>query len=358
MSLSPQQKETKDPGHPQQTPAGNGAIWRRHLAHLLDYAILVVPFGIIPLLYFHINQFSQALWWLFAFCFGYATLCFIEPVFLSLFGTTPGMHIFGISVRLSTGEKLTYKQALRRADWDVSLGCRSKSNSDDNRGESEKDVPCPRVAAGGSVVLLNAQRCRWYQPLLYTAVWAVLVFAMLLAAFVPRIPPNTGTLTVAQFAENYNYLAGYYKYSVGDSSLRLNDEGKWYVADSGDELYEIAIGDGRNETTLNDGSAPGVFMPLPPPTFRFETDADGNITSVMFTYTAVLFSDELVYFAYFDQLRIASLAVICAQKEYSVFSNTFSRIYVAVEGYENFTECGTDFAFDVRGNEITVTITP
>jgi uncharacterized RDD family membrane protein YckC len=301
---------------------------------------------------FHVNIFARQPWRNFLDLYiEAAALLFIEPLLLTLFGTTPGKRIFGISVLSATGKRLTYQEAFLRTFEVYRFGegfylpiysLIRNYISYNNKGQ--KNEPRQWDISAGSVLLIKRRQTSWYQPLAYLLVLAALAAALVLAAFVPRVPPNTGRLTVAQFAENYNYLARYYK-----AKAMLDSSGEWYITET--------VSDDWGELILGDGTADGFPLRLGTPELRFETDENGYITSVEFTYTSAL-DDTVIYFEYIDPLYPAALAVACAQKEYSALSSSADRIYDALRGYLDFSECGTQFAFSISGSTITITITP
>jgi hypothetical protein len=302
---------------------------------VLDTLLAVILFAAVPLLYHNVSY-----WCFYAIGGGMLLWLFIEPIFLTLFGTTPGKRIFGISVLSATGKKLTYGKALRRTHSVYRYGSRGIPDaygSDD----PEKNMPCRCDVSAGSVVLIKSQKLKWYQPAVYFLVWAALIFAMLLAAFVPRVPPNRGRLTVAQFAENYNYLAHYYKRE--SRSFKLGSEGIWVEAQNNSDVWWLSVTSGEFNIWLKK------------PIFSFETDADGYITQVRLKY-----SSEVSAYLYLPFIMPVFLAVVCAQDEYSLFHNPAPQIADSLSGNEEYTGCGTRITYLREGemHAVTITITP
>jgi uncharacterized RDD family membrane protein YckC len=96
--------------------------WRRFFARLIDMAIL--GDFIIPLLVFCLIFLSAHTAGTIAkalenpITLGFVVLgllILIEPVLLSTWGNTPGKWLFGISLRTTDGDKLSFGEALRRS---------------------------------------------------------------------------------------------------------------------------------------------------------------------------------------------------------------------------------------------------
>ena len=89
--------------------------WKRYLARLLDmllYQLLVVLLWYGLLGYFYDEGMFLEILILQLACI--IVMFFMEPIFLTCWGTTPGKWIFGISIRDRDGRLLSYKNALIR----------------------------------------------------------------------------------------------------------------------------------------------------------------------------------------------------------------------------------------------------
>ena len=89
--------------------------WKRYLARLLDmllYQLLVVLLWYGLLGYFYDEGMFLEILILQLACI--IVMFFMEPIFLTCWGTTPGKWIFGISIRDRDGQLLSYKNALIR----------------------------------------------------------------------------------------------------------------------------------------------------------------------------------------------------------------------------------------------------
>ena len=103
---------------------------------------------------------------------------------------------------------------------------------------------------------------RLFTPLNFLAVAAV-VGVTYLAGISTLLPPNRGDLTVAEFAENYNYYRDHFEI---DPRFSLDRDGKWEKAEDAGYVV-ISIGG-----------------ELPQPDYVFTTE-DGMVTQVSWSYT-------------------------------------------------------------------------
>lgn len=145
-----------------------------------------------------------------------AFMFFVEPLFLSLFGTTPGKKIFGIHVYLCGGEKMSYIDGLYRCFYRLKNGLgfyipiysiyrlyKSFEACSDNE-------IMPWDDDYGTEIRLNGHS--WKN----TAAWAVSIAAVfglnIFVIIALAFPPNHGYITPEEFAQNYNYSSKYSGY--------------------------------------------------------------------------------------------------------------------------------------------------
>lgn len=191
--------------------------WRRFLARMLDfqlYAWLVtlVWNGLLnqPFITGLLHDFLQT-----AAAMG--IMFWVEPLFLSAFGTTPGKWIFGITVCNQDGKKLTFSQGMRRTGkvliWGMGLqlplvDIYRKYRSyrtyvdgqelvwDRDRDDMGRDEQF-EVSCGEQEV--------WKTVFVYIMIVGIILGSSELLSMRRQLPPNRGELTVEEFSENYNY---------------------------------------------------------------------------------------------------------------------------------------------------------
>lgn len=90
--------------------------WVRYWARMMDILVFSLPMGVVlavlwPELLASTDPASEWVLGLIIFL----AWAFVEPLCLSVFGTTPGKALFRITLRLRSGQQLEYSTALRRS---------------------------------------------------------------------------------------------------------------------------------------------------------------------------------------------------------------------------------------------------
>ncbi len=241
--------------------------WRRFLARSADFAIcrcIWFIFSALLLKHNPINNPYKDL--LFGSCTVLLLTLFLEPLFLSMFGATPGKMIMGLRVRSMAGDrKLSYEEAFSRTKSVLHDGCgllvpgyrlfcMNKSRETAASGEALQWEE-------GSLIELKDRR-KWRVPVLI-GVLVLAVGAMAAAELQAERPVNQGELTISGFAENYEYVCGYGGY---ESAWHLNSQAQWEET-SPLSSYDLDI------------------SPEGPPELRLTVSEDGTVTEVSFEQT-------------------------------------------------------------------------
>lgn len=242
--------------------------FRRLMARSVDFAWLGVLWDGLLAGIFHISPFEQSGFMeLLALIAQIVLVLLLEPVFLHLFGTTPGKWILGLHIRDSEGGKLSLatardrtKQVLWRGEglylpiyqwfrlWKSYRDCAEGIISS---WDYENSV---------SYTLKDRKGFRWFL-LIFVQCLAFLVLSI--QVNLSAMPPNRGDVTIAQFAENYNFVLDYLDY---DGSRRMGPDGKWLPDPEGEIIIRV-----MEETGY------------PEPWFR--VDEKGHVTAVGFDET-------------------------------------------------------------------------
>lgn len=199
--------------------------WRRFLAVLLDELLYELPLLAVWTLVFRLNiggfyTVIQILWLI------GATLL-LEPVFLHFWGRTPGKWVMGIEVTNEDGGRLSWQAAKERTRTKLSRGSGwhipiyilvryFKSWRDASAGETlawETDSELTYRSGG------------WRLGLRWAAGQLVPLAVLTWIAVFSQLPPNRGTLSAAEFAENFNDIARRQGFS-----LVMNSDGSWWEA--------------------------------------------------------------------------------------------------------------------------------
>ena len=141
-------------------------------------------------------------------------MLFLEPLCISMFRTTPGKWMFGITLQNVSGEKLSYRDGFVRTSklilWGMGWGIpifelyrffksyrlceKNQSLEWDYAYVMEYDIP------EKSIVL----------PTIYVVVSFILFVVIKVGVSMYEMtPPNTGNLTLNEYIENYNYYVRY-----------------------------------------------------------------------------------------------------------------------------------------------------
>ena len=202
--------------------------WKRYLARLLDmllYQLLVVLLWYGLLGYFYDEGMFLEILILQLACI--IVMFFMEPIFLTCWGTTPGKWVFGISIRDRDGQLLSYKNALIRVGMVIWKGlggnipvyrCYTL-----NRCHSE----CMDGEAMEWDIYLDTEYQIQEKKLWKIAVPAAISGVAFLGltcwiAWQQQVPrqPYYGELTAEEFVENYNW----YVDQLGEMNLYYTGE--------------------------------------------------------------------------------------------------------------------------------------
>lgn len=301
--------------------------WRRYWARGLDLFFYGFLWYAIAVLVFHINMVHEnAGRTLIDTVMQVILMILIEPLLLNRFGTTPGKAVLGIRIMQGNGERLTVSQGFSRTlgvlvkGMGLSIPIYSIYTHYKSYGRCAKRCIQP-WDEGFSYTVKDTM---WYRWIIYV-VATVAVFggsvALLLSG---QIPPNRGQLTVAEFAENFNYLADYY--GAVPSGRHLDEHGKW-------------------QDELTDGNYSIEFSSMDMPEFVYEVE-EGYVTGISFQVEERGL-DEAVS-AFDTQMTLAVLAYAGAQKGVSLLSGDRSAMAECIVGHHF-----TDYHIVYRGIDIT-----
>lgn len=263
---------------------------------------------------------------------GIAMTLVLEPVQLTLFGTTLGKWIFGIRVTDMDGRKLGLKDSFWRTvivKW---------------YGEA-LDVPFVNLWRlwKSYKAYVNNEFLPWddpseltvkdKKPLRYVAALAAAaaIFGIYLLLLIPaQMPEHQGDLTAAQFCENYRKLET--AYDLGDERFLLQDDGTWQKETSPNSVY---IDLSANPVPLD---------------FSFTTE-NGIVTAV--TISEELQGEQEGWIgSHSSQMQLSSLAFLMAQPEYNLIAGDEKAILTAIieHPFTDFstTVCGLEFRYDVE----------
>lgn len=204
--------------------------WRRYFARVLDISIynFVLTFILTAFLRINILYRNATLWNFLIMPLSILLMLFLEPLWLHLFGKTPGKAVFGLRVLTDGGERLSYEQGFERT-WGIIA-----------RGMGYAIIPFFNLYRmwQSYKVCIDGESLEWeeeavctitdvkaYRVLLMIICNAALVALTVLVLAAEYPPPNRGDLTISEYAENHRYYAKYYNYDL--DGRQLGDDGKW-----------------------------------------------------------------------------------------------------------------------------------
>lgn len=305
--------------------------WRRLLARVLDLAIYNVIWWAILIFVFHVNLSSRSnMGNVFDTFISLAIMLLLEPLWLSLLGTTPGKLVFGLRIEAPDGRRLSYSEGLERT-WGVvgvGMGYNIPIYNLVRLWKSYERCSENEIQPWDDGISYTIKDTRGYRGVVWLGVHVILFGLLAISISTQQLPPNRGQLTIGAFAENYNYYADFFHMDFGNKYL--NERGKWEEkAFDGTAYIEILHSDMLNYNyTIQNGYITGISVVV-----ELENNKDW-------------------IGSYDNQLILASLAFAGAQDEMGLLSTIPKRIVKEINnnnfGNFNFTESDVEYACNVK----------
>lgn len=254
---------------------------RRFLARAVDLALISFVWNAVLSLAFGVNILDQSSAVDFLETLAQlAIMLFLEPLFLHLFGTTPGKWLLGLSLSDDSGARPGYMQGFYRTlgvlrwgyGWSIPVY------------NLVRLVKSFRACADGRALPWDADSELCYKlrdeknlrAAAAAAVWCLTIFGSVLCHNAAQLAPNSGALTLSQFAENYNHFSSF----TGFDGTPLTPDGQWSrELSDGTVVIDLAPGEsGLDFTLAPDGTVAAVRYTV---TGRFVTFGTGGGTMQM-----------------------------------------------------------------------------
>lgn len=276
----------------------------RYAARMMDYLIyyFLVIFVWIVILH-QISRGSDVEEFL-CTVFAMLLMLFLEPLSISLFRTTPGKYIFGITLSNINGSNLTYKEAFVRTCKVIfwGMGCSIPYYEVYCYSESYRRCIEGKGTKWDDPQLIDyqfAERSRVRTTVRVVLCIIFSIFFLFEVRFYQLTPPNKGKLTLEEYVENYNYYADYY-------SIKCNTKAYTY------EGYHLGE-DGQFVSTNNDKYE---FIVQPVITFDYTFEGD-YLTGVAFDFEDN-FEGRIFFNGFIEEIIFSTMAFAAAQYEYQV----------------------------------------
>lgn len=273
------------------------APWRRFFARSLDFALCQLLWWSLLGFAMHINLLERSKSVDGLICVGITLI--LEPFFLAKLGTTPGKWLLGLRIEDENGARLHYDAALERT-WNVirwGLGYRIPIWTWIQQWRSYERSQRHQAQPWEKDQVYVISHLRRYQVAIYLLVCALSLGGIAATIFLPALPPHRGDLTVAEFADNFNYMSSYYRESIRMPSGPDFTIGSWMCTD----------GSWKADTVNGDYHVD--LEPLPEMEYTVENHV---VTGIRAVYSA---KGELVWRFGNRNLKLMALAYAGAQKE-------------------------------------------
>lgn len=202
------------------------APWRRFFARSLDLGLLATLLNLCLSILSPMKASSSSLAWsLLETYLCWMFLFLLEPLFLSKWGKTPGKWLFGLSIHQKDGSLLTRSQAFER----LVMVFRTGEGYAIPFYSLYRNYKCYEIYTQEDSLPWDSDLCYEVKPFRLRSAFGYIVIVLFAGIFTFLIHtwtilPNGGTLTVAEFAENYNRIL---EYAEQDTLPSLTKDGKW-----------------------------------------------------------------------------------------------------------------------------------
>lgn len=306
--------------------------WRRFLARMFDIFIYNTLWSAFIAFAFHINLADRSNLGKLVDSFIVTVIMLgVEPLWLHLFGTTPGKAIFGLRIEAPDGRRLSYSEGLARTWGVIAAGMGYSIIPIYNLvrlWKSYKLCSENETQPWDESISYTIKDTKKYRGVLYVGAYAAVMVVLAMVISAQQLPPNRGELTVAEFAENYNYYIKLLGIEPGNKYL--DESGKWVEKEFDGTVY-FETGHAEN------------------PEYQF-TIENGYVTGISFA-VEIRNSKEWID-SYDTQMILASFAFAGAQNEVGLFSKIPGRIVKQIQNNSfedfHFAEAGITFTCDIE----------
>jgi len=146
----------------------------------------------------------------------------LEPILLSLFRTTPGKAIYGITIEKEDHQRLTLEESFQRTWGVLSKGLAFGILPITTITIALSRTRCEngQVQPWDEGIAYRARDYKYYRNLITFLIFLLFIGVNILFTFVYYSPPNRGELTVEEFVENFNHYREVYDIDLGEYTLK------------------------------------------------------------------------------------------------------------------------------------------
>lgn len=291
----------------------------------------------------------------------------LEPLFLTLFGTTPGKALLGLRVSYDFGGRIPMEMAWARS-WRAILGLHDWQYHDlfqmiNTYTAMANGEPLAWDYEANTFLELKDEKT--WRKIAFVSAVAGCVFTIIVTCVSITMLPNKGNITTEEFVENYNTLRD----AVYNGGSKISNSGEWIVDyyDGSTDFFTTLGGE-----TSYLGNSNGFSMTIDGKTRQFEqggfpkkidiVEENGVVTEVGFFYET---KNRKEYLEDFGSLMFdLAYAFVEGEQNYNVFTyNQWDKMKTQIMqgiqgdsfGYLSFDQGNSfkDFSFVIGGVEIT-----
>lgn len=296
------------------------APWRRYFARSFDLMLYHGIWELILGFVFSVNIKNMGTFASLMNGFvGIVLMFLLEPVWLTLTGTTPGKWLLGMHITDTGGNKLKYQAAVSRTGsviW-YGLGLGLPGYHLYRKWRSYQICRNERMQEWEYENVIHLKDERPLRTAGFVVLYAVVPFLFSWLQLWAGMPKHRGDLTIQEFSENYNHIARYH--DLGGSGLtsggKLTGEGAWKEAPAG-VIYINGF--------------------VPEPEIEF-TEENGYITGLAFS--GFLKNSASWPRDYRQKMILCVRAFVQARKECGLFSGEMEEVlnYISEHPFEDFS---------------------
>lgn len=305
--------------------------WRRYFARSLDLSLYGLLWSFILTFVFKVSLINRnILELLFDNYMAIAFMFFFEPIFLSIFATTPGKWCMGIYIYDYSNQKLTWMESINRtfSMFVYGMGC-----SIPLLGSFREFISCHKYTNNKPLewdINTTIQSKDKYTFGIVAFVFTYIIRALILIVLImlSLMPNHKGDLTIKQFSENYNYIIAN---KEGELSCYLDSNANWI----------------HNGNVIHSS-------PLQHPNIQFELE---NNTIKKITIEQAIYSNTEMILDHPIPLLYALETMVTAQKDYNPLSNDLTNLqsdfisHLKTEYHEDYLNLSIDYSLDYEGYE-------
>ena len=281
--------------------------WRRFFARTFDLALYGIFLTSIEMLVLRINTTGKPLISIAEGFISCLIMLVLEPLMLSTVGTTPGKWIFGLVLRNSYGEKVSFSKGFDRtlAVFGRGLGYGIPIYNLVREYKSYQSCDQGEELSWDEGFSYHIKDTSGFRILGFLVSWALIYAVIFFIVIQASLPINRGNITAEEYIENCNDFMSYNEIDFGK---KLMSDGTWSKTSSySSDSYMIYFGTStlpNHQVITNNGEIQKVVLEIEDESDTFIYNFSNHL---VIAYTAFvgadkslnhksLYSDEVVHY--------------------------------------------------------------